>query len=378
MAAETPAGSIPVTAPVPQTPAGPVAVIAPVPHSPPRWRQGLVTVAILLVAAALGLAITGKWNVIVGERSAQSTDDAVLRADVTPLGTKSAGLVQRVLIEDFQSVKAGDLLVELRDDDFKAQVDLAEASVRAAKAALASLREQKELQNSRIAGARAGLAATAADLQRAKLERVREEQLLSTGATTNQKVELAVADHERFRATMVGRETEVDLQRKQVSVLDAQEAQLVADLAAREASLKVAQVNLDYTRIVAPEDGHLGEKKVRPGQFVSAGTQVVSLVGRKVWVIANYRETQMANVELGDDVEVAVDGVPGVVFKGRVAKISPATGSQFSLLPPDNATGNFTKIAQRIPVKIALDPDQPMYDRLRSGMSVVAKIHTGR
>lgn len=362
----------------PEAPAAAAPVLGPVPGSPARWRPALVTVAILLVAAAIGLAISGKWNALVGASSAQTTDDAVLRADVTPLGTKSAGLVEKVQIEDFQPVKAGDLLVQLRDDDFKAQVDLAEASVRAAKAALASLRKQKELQTSRITGARANLAATAADLLRAKLERVREEQLLSTGAITKQQVELAVADHERYQATMAGREAEIDAQRKQVSVLDAQEAEAVADLAAKEASLKVAQVNLDYTRIVAPEDGYLGEKKVRPGQFVSAGTQVVSLVGRKVWVIANYKETQVANVKLGDGVDVAVDGAPNVVFKGRVEKISPATGSQFSLLPPDNATGNFTKIAQRIPVKIALDPEQPQFDRLRSGMSVLATIHTGR
>src|SRR5262249_3289726 len=155
---------------------------------------------------------------------------------------------------------------------------------------------QKGLQSSRIAGARANLAATAADLTRAKLERTREETLLTSGSTTNQRVELAVADHERYQATMVGREADIEIQRKQVSVLDAQEAQLLAEIAAKQASLKVAQVNLDYTRIVAPADGYLGEKRVRPGQFVSAGTQVVSLVGRDVWVIANFKETQMARV----------------------------------------------------------------------------------
>ena len=351
---------------------------APTAHSAARWRPALVTAAIVLLAAVIGLAISGRWNAFVGSRSAQSTDDALLRADVTPLSTKSSGLVAEVHADDFQSVKAGDLLVQLRDDDFRAQVDLAEASVRAAQAALASLRRQKELQTSRITGARANLAATAADLLRAKLERNREEMLLTTGATTNQRVEVAVADHERYQATMVGREAEIDVQRKQVSVLDAQEAELIADLGAKQASLRVAQVNLGYTRIVAPEDGFLGEKRVRPGQYVSAGTEVVSLVGRNVWVVANYKETQMADVRLGDSAEISVDGVPGVVYKGRVDTISPATGSQFSLLPPDNATGNFTKIAQRIPVKITIDPDQPDLDRLRSGMSVVATIHTAK
>src|SRR5262249_5397961 len=196
----------------------------------------------------------------VGSRSAQTTDDAVLRSDVTPLSTKSAGLVAEARTEDFQPVKAGDLLVRLRDDDFRAQVELAEASVRSAEASLANVRRQKELQASRITGARANLAATAADLNRAKLERVREETLLKTGATPDQKGEVAVADHERYQANMVGREADIDIQRKQVTVLDAQESELVADIAAKRASLKVAQVNLDYTRIVAPTDGFLGEK----------------------------------------------------------------------------------------------------------------------
>lgn len=207
--------------------------------------------------------------------------------------------------------------------------------------------------------------------------RVRRAQFLN-GRATSLELTDTVADHERYQATMVGREADIDIQRKQVSVLDAEEAQLIADLGAKQAALKVAQVNLDYTKIVAPEDGYLGEKRVRPGQYVSTGTQVVSLVGRTVWVVANYKETQMADVRLGDAAELSVDGAPGVVYKGRVDTISPATGSQFSLIPPDNATGNFTKIAQRIPVKITIDPEQPELERLRAGMSVVATIHTGK
>ena len=324
------------------------------------------------------MAITGQWNACVGARSTQTTDDAYLRADVTPLSTKAAGIVAQVATSDYQSVKAGDLLVQLRDDDFRAQVELAEASVSAAQAALEDLRKQRELQQSRIAEARASLAATAADVERSRLDRVREEELLKGQATTQQKLEHAVADAKRFRANQIGQQAELDSQRKQLAVLDAQEAQLQADLRAKEASLKIAQVNLDYTRIVAPTDGMLGERKVRPGQLVSAGTYVVSLVGTAVWVVANFKETQLANVRVGDRAEVRVDGVPGVVWSGRVDTISPATGSQFSLLPPDNATGNFTRIAQRLPVKIVLDPDQPRADRLRSGMSVVASIKTNR
>src|SRR5215813_3842825 len=343
-----------------------------------KLRQGLIPIAILTLAGAVGVAIDGRWNAWVGARSRQTTDDAYLRADVTPLSTKSAGIVAYITTSDFQSVKAGDLLVQLRDDDFRAQVELSNASVSASQAALENLRRQKDLQQSKIALARANLAATAADLENARRDRIREEQLVEGEASTIQRLDHAIADHERFRATLIGRRAEIDSEVKQVAVLDAQEAQLQADLRAKEAALAVALVNLDYTRIVAPTDGVLGERKVRPGQLVSAGTQVATLVGNTVWVIANYKETQLANVRVGDRAEVRVDGVPDTVFAGRVDTISPGTGSQFSLLPPDNASGNFTKIAQRIPVKIVLDPDQRLADRLRSGMSAITTIKTKR
>ncbi|HET9155158.1 MAG TPA: HlyD family secretion protein, partial [Myxococcaceae bacterium] len=343
-----------------------------------KLRQALVTLSILLLAGAIVISITVGWNRWVGSHTWQTTDDAYLRRDVTPLSTKSAGIVARVATTDYQAVKAGDLLVQLRDDDFRAQVDLAQAAVSATRASLEELRTQKELQQSRIVEARANLAATAADAERTRKDRLREEEMIKAGATTTQKLEHAIADHDRFRATVTGRQAEIESQRKQLAVLDARQSQLEAEVRAREASLVVAQVNLDYTRIVAPTDGVLGERKVRAGQLVSAGTQVVSLVGPGVWVIANYKETQLAHVRVGNRAEVRVDGIPGVVWKGRVDTISPASGSQFSLLPPDNATGNFTKIAQRVPVKIVLDPEQALSDRLRSGMSVTASIKTER
>src|SRR5437868_11995803 len=354
------------------------AATAPVTPSHGKLRQALVPIGILTVAGLLIFTIAGRWNALVGGRTRQTTDDAYLRSDVTPLSTKSAGIVARVAFGDFASVKAGDLLVQLRDDDFQAQVELAEAGVNAAHAALENLRKQKDLQQSRIALARANLEATAADLEKTRRDLIREERLVKEEVSTPQRLEHAIADHDRFRATLIGRQAEIDSQLKQVAVLDTQEAQLKADLRAKEAALKVAQVNLDYTRIMAPTDGVLGERKVRPGQLVSAGTQVVSLVGNTTWVIANYKETQLANVRMGDAAEIRVDGVPDVAWKGHVDTISPGTGSQFSLLPPDNASGNFTKIAQRIPVKIVLSPDQQTVDRLRSGMSVIATIKTSR
>ena len=173
---------------------------------------------------------------------------------------------------------------------------------------------------------------------------------------------------------MMSRTAEVDAQVKQRAVLDAQEQQLLADLSAKKEALKVAQTNLDYTRILAPTDGIVGERKVRVGQLVSPGTQVLSLVENTIWVQANYKETQLTNVRKGDAAEVTIDTFPGVVLKGHVEEIAPASGSQFALLPPDNATGNYTKIVQRIPVKIVLDPNSSIADRLRAGMSVIAEI----
>jgi len=420
----------------------------------------LVPIVVLLLAAGILFGITGGWNRFVGGGSTQRTDDAFLRADITPLSTRVSGTVAQVAVTDYQRVKAGDLLVQLKDDDFKAQVAQARAGVAAAEAALQNNAKQKELQNARILQAQAGtqaasadivqsgaaingaeadvdnaqaavkaaqakipdaeaaVAAAQADAERTRLERQRQEALVEMGSATKQKLEQVVADQERFAAILdsrkaelaqaraylqsrradlskthagvasrqaerlrakaqsSGKSAEVEVQIKQRAVLDAQEQQLQADLDAKQEALKVAQTNLDYTRIVAPTDGIVGERKVRIGQLVSPGTQVISLVDNTVWVQANYEETQLTNVAKGDGAEITVDTFPGVTLRGHVEEIAPASGSQFALLPPDNATGNHTKIVQRIPVKIVLDPGPELAERLRPGMSVIARITT--
>lgn len=340
-----------------------------------KLRSAAIPVVILLLAAAILLG-SRDWNSWVASRPIQTTDDAQLRADITQLSTKGSGIVSQVAVNDYQRVKAGDLIVQLDDSDFRAQVDLAEAAVHAAEAALVTLETQKAIQASRIAEAGANIHATSADLERARRERLREEALERDRVTTQQKLDVAVADHERFQATLRSRQAELQTQRRQIAALDAQDAQLRADLRAKQSQLNLAKVNLSYTRIVAPTDGVVGERKVRPGQLVSPGTQVISLVGNDIWVIANFRENQVANLRVGEGADVTVDGFAGSVWRGRVETISPASGAQFSLLPPDNATGNFTKIAQRIPVKIVLDPGQALADRLRAGMSVIASVKT--
>jgi membrane fusion protein (multidrug efflux system) len=182
------------------------------------------------------------------------------------------------------------------------------------------------------------------------------------------------ADLARAKAQLGSATAELEAQKRQRAVLDSQELLLRADLNSKRAALSLAQTNLSYTRIVAPENGIVSERKVRVGQLVSPGTQVLTLVQSEIWVQANYKETQVRHMRAGDDAEIKVDAFPGVVFHGKVDQVSPASGSQFALLPPDNATGNFTKIVQRVPVKIVLQPGQTELHRLRPGLSVIATI----
>jgi membrane fusion protein (multidrug efflux system) len=369
------------------------------------WRRFGTPLLVVVMALAIALTITRNWNAWEGGRADQVTDDAFVRRDVTPLGTKVAGLVREVKVGDYQQVRKGDELVRLEDEDYQAHVAQAAAAVEAAKAALENNRRQRALQDARIerafagidqakaqiAAAQAGTEAVQADVSRTTAERSRQEALLGTGSATRQRVEAAVADAERFTAQLASREADLaqartllrsselaaEAERRSKAVLESQDLQLAADLHAREAALAVARVNLSYTRIVAPSDGAVGERQVRPGQLVSPGTQVLSFVDGNAWVHANFRETQLTNIKAGDEVDVRIDVYPGDVIHGRVLEIAPASGSQFALLPPDNATGNYTKVVQRVPVKIALD-DSALAARLRSGLSAVVTVRTKR
>jgi len=399
---------------------------------PRRLARWIFPAIILLLAAGILILITGNWNTWTGERVWQRTDDAYIRADLTPLSTKVAGLVATVPVSDYQWVDAGDLLVELRDDDFRAQVQQAKAAVSSGEDALINNQRQKELQDahidqagegirsaeaeiaaaqagveaakSSIANAHSAIDASKADAERTGSERRRQEALIKAESATRQKLEQVVADEERFRAQLASRQddlntataqlgsrqadlarararlgsakAELEAQKRQRAVLDSQELLLHADLDSKKASLALARINLDYTRIAAPASGFVSERKVRPGQLVSPGTQVISLVQSDVWVQANYKETQVRHMRTGDPADIRVDAFPGVTLKGKVDQVAPASGSQFALLPPDNATGNFTKIVQRVPVKILFDTGQATVGRLRPGLSVVATVRT--
>jgi len=343
------------------------------------WLGMGIRLFILLLVGGLVVLVAYEWDWWVGSAVQQSTDDAYLQADMTPLAAKTPGYVRSVPVQDFQKVKAGDLLIEIVDDDYRAQLAQAEANVAAAQAAIENIEQQKPLQQALVKQAEATIRASEADLTRFHLEAVRQQTLLAhSTAGTPQLTEQAVANEKRTEATLELNRAQLEQQRQQLNVLDSQRMQAQAVLKAQQATRDLAEINLGYTRITAPVDGVVGQRLVRPGQYVSIGTEVISVVPLpNVWVIANYKETQMTRVRVGQPARVAVDAFPGRVLHGRVDSWSPASGAQFSLLPPDNATGNFTKVVQRIPVKIVLDTDPAVDELLRPGMSVIATIDTG-
>ncbi len=374
-----------------------------VPRQGPKWQNYVTTIFVVLLTLAVLITITRNWNAWEGGKAEQVTDDAYVRGDLTPLSTKVAGIVRAVTVADYQHVHQGDLLFELQDDDYRAQVDQAKAAVEEARASIEENLGQRELQDTRIAkalagidqakaqiaAAQAGKEAVQAELIRARSERKRQEGLYQTHSTTQQNLEAAVASEGNLSAQFASRDADLnqtqtmlrsselsaEAERRSKAVLESQGSQLQADLHAKQANLAAAEVNLGYTKISAPGDGTVGERQVRPGQLVSPGTVVISFVALTKWVQANYRETQLTNVKIGDPAEIRIDEYPGQLFRGKVVEIAPASGSQFALLPPDNATGNYTKVVQRIPVKIALD-DSTLATKLRPGLSVVATVRT--
>jgi membrane fusion protein (multidrug efflux system) len=353
------------------------AIALPARRPPRRLAGSAAKLGIVAVAVALVVLFATRWNGWVGARADQTTDDAYVRGDITPLSAQVDGYVRRVPVGDFQLVKAGDLLVEIDDEDYQARNAQAEADLLGAEAAIENLKSRKALQHDVVAEAESTVAATQADVERTKLEAARQRAIVATSFGTPQRLEQAVAEEKRFQATYERNRSELEGQRRQMAVLDTTEAQLRAEAKAKRAMLDLARIALGYTRITAPIDGMVGERGVRAGQYVRVGTQVISVVPLDtVWVVANYKETQLTRVAIGQSADITVDSFPGVTIHGKVDSIAPASGSQFSLLPPDNATGNFTKVVQRIPVKIVLDPGHALAGRLRPGMSVTATIHT--
>jgi membrane fusion protein, multidrug efflux system len=344
----------------------------------PAWV--FTTLRVLAVAFVIFLAwyVAGHWNRWTGAARYETTDDAFISGDVTPLAAKVSGYIKSVPVNDFQTVKKGDLIVEIDASDYNAALVQAQANVSAAQANLANLANQKDVQKSLIRQAEATIEATQADLDRYNLEATRQRDLLkSSVAGTPQGVEQADDNAKRTAAQLLLNKAQLDQQKAILASLDVQEQQLDAQVRAAKAQAALAQNNVTYTRILSPANGLVGQRLVRPGQFVNVGTQVIAVVSLPgIWVIANYKETQMTNIRLGQPARVSVDAFPDLKLTGHVDSWAPGTGSTFALLPPDNATGNFTKVVQRVPVKIVLDPNPALGTLVRPGMSVEATIDT--
>jgi membrane fusion protein, multidrug efflux system len=339
-----------------------------------RLRQILIGVA---GVAALALGAYYGWNYWTVGRFQVSTDDAYVQADTITIAPKVSGYLSAVSVGDNQTIEAGQVLARIDDRDYKVALEQADADVAAAKAAIASKQAAIETQASVIDAAKATIQVDQANETFAEQENKRYVDLASTGYGSVQNAQQAIsriaaarAGVQRDAATLASAIKQVDLQKAEL-------AQAQAVLAHDQAVRSQAELNLGYTAIIAPADGVVGNRTLRIGQYVQAGTQLMSVVpSAEAYVVANFKETQLTDVRRGQPVDIEVDMFPGRVYHGHVDSLAPASGQTFALLPPDNATGNFTKVVQRIPVKILLDVNGADVGDLRPGMSVIPSIDT--
>jgi membrane fusion protein (multidrug efflux system) len=306
-----------------------------------------------------------------------STDDAYVKADNTTIAPKVSGYLNGVLVADNEHVKAGQVLARIDDRDFKVALDQVKADVLAANATISSKEAQIEVQQAVIKAARATLDVDQANLTFAAQDNKRYTDLAASGSGSVQNAQQAQSRIASAQATLERDTANLASALKQVDLLKAEIVQAKAAAARAEAVQHQAELNLGYTTVVSPIDGVVGNRSLRVGQFVQAGTQLMSIVPAEgAYVVANFKETQLTHVKSGQAVDIEVDMFPGQVVHGHVDSIAPASGQEFALLPPDNATGNFTKVVQRIPVKIALDAEHGPVIALRPGMSVIPTIAT--
>jgi membrane fusion protein (multidrug efflux system) len=330
----------------------------------------------LAVAVIILLLFIVGWHLLAGETS-PTTDDAVISADSTLVAPRISGTIQDVLVEDNQQVKAGQLLAKIDDRDYVNAVQTAQASLETAQAQMQSLVAQTAKQRPTIDQARAVVAADAAGLVYARQSAERYKRLSLNGSTSLDQRDDSDANYRQKLASQQSDVAAVQAAEKQLEVLKAEQAEASAAIDSATTALQQAKLNLSYTEIKAPIDGQVGVRSLRVGAYVSAGTRVLALVPvDKAYVVANYLETQLAHVQPHQAVSIKVDALPGVTLRGRVDSIAPATGVTFSPITPDNATGNYTKVTQRLAVKILLEKNQKDLSRLRVGMSVVPTIDT--
>lgn len=340
------------------------------------WAKAMGPLAFAAAGASLFLCVS-RWDGWTGALRHQRTDDAYLEADLTPIASRVSGYVRRVPTQDFQTVRAGQLLVQIDDEDYRAAADQDDANVAVARAAIQNLIAQGVLQRANVRAAVATVAASTAIAERMTKAARRQHVLLEGGAGSQDQTEAADAANLSSAAQLARDEAQAEANRQQIAVIATQVRQARASLAASQAAAEIARNNLRHTRILAPQDGVLGQRNVQPGQYVGIGGQVTTLSPLPhVWVIANFKETQLTRMGIGQAATITVDAYSGRLLRGHVAGFAPASGARYALLPPDNATGNFTKIVQRVAVKIVIDDSNGIGVLLRPGMSVIADVDT--
>ncbi|KAB2684484.1 HlyD family secretion protein [Brucella pseudogrignonensis] len=317
------------------------------------------------------------WDAWTSNRPYQRTQNAFVKAEFAVLSARVGGYVRRLPVADYQRVKAGDIVAEIETDEYTARFKAAEASLAKAQAALNNLENEEAQQRAAIRQAEASLRAAQARLKQSQQDSDRKIQLVSKGSVSQKSFDDAKAELASSQASQEAAEAALSYANRQLDTLSGQRAQRTADRDIMAASLDSARLELKDTAIVAPFDGTLGRRGIQIGSLVASGTQIVTIVPlNQLYVVANYKETQLKNVRSGQPAEIKIDALPGNRFRGRVEQVAPMSGNEASLFPTDNAAGNFTKVVQRIPVRVALDPDQEDLDLLRPGMSADILINT--
>ncbi|MBU6959221.1 HlyD family secretion protein [Pseudomonas sp. CVAP len=344
------------------------------PARPPLLKRLLLAVAGLIALALIALYGSHWWT---SGRFIEETDDAYIGGDVTVIGPKVAGYVEEVLVTDNQRVKAGDLLIRLDSRDYRASLAKAEGAVAAQEALLANLDATEQLQHAVIGQARAGIDAAGAETARSRDDNARYKKLVGSNAVSVESAQRADATFKTAQAQSARAQAELLATQRQLDVIATRKQQAKAALMQARAERDLAQLNLGYTELRAPVDGVIGNRRARVGAYAQAGSQLLSVVPASgLWVDANFKEDQLAHMVPGQRVSIHADVLSGREFHGHLDSLAPATGAQFSVLPPENATGNFTKIVQRVPVRILLDPSDGVLGQLRPGLSVTASVDT--
>jgi membrane fusion protein (multidrug efflux system) len=333
-----------------------------------------IAIFCVTIAVACGL-IQASYHWFNVTRFLQATDDAYIGGDVTIMSSKVAGYIADVVVTDNQSVHAGDLLIRLDDRDYRAALAKATAAVAAQQAALANFEARHHLQEAVIDQAKASVSAADAETIRAHDDQVRYQNLSARGLVSIQSAQKVDTDYKQALANNEKSQAALSAAQRELEVIDTQQLEIKAALEQAVAESDTARLNLSYTEVRSPIDGVVGNRRAHAGAYTGVGAQLLSIVPDKgLWVDANFKESQLVHIQPGMTATVEIDVLPNQIFHGHVISIAPATGSQFSVLPVENATGNFTKIVQRVPVRIQLDDEKLLLGNLRPGLSVKASV----